>query len=295
MIFVSARVHPGETPSSFVLNGFLNLLLNRDDPVAVQLRRLYVFKLIPILNPDGVARGHYRTDTRGVNLNRMYLNPSLTYHPSIYAARALIRYYHYGFEKEDMNFDNLAEFLNDNDNEEEDLSSVDDNRQGLNNDNKLTKKVSHMSLEENNKNEENTKTELWCCKCKMNIIKLEDTMPGISNLMPTFNHSNPLSTGKGMCRNCGTSVSKTSSNEAMEEAGANKCEHGDYNLNESGLFMYLDMHGHASKKGIFMYGNHFEEFEKNIECMLLPKIMSLNNHNFHFTACNFTERNMYLR
>lgn len=63
----------------------------------------------------------------------------------------------------------------------------------------------------------------------------------------------------------------------------------------SRLFMYIDMHGHASKKGIFMYGNHFEDMDKNIECMLLPKILSLNNHNFHFNACNFTERNMYLR
>lgn len=47
--------------------------------------------------------------------------------------------------------------------------------------------------------------------------------------------------------------------------------------------------------GIFMYGNYFEDLEDSIECMLLPKIMSLNSPNFHFTACNFTERIMYLR
>lgn len=64
-------------------------------------RKLYVFKIIPFLNPDGVANGLYRSDTLGHNLNRVYLTPRLDRHPSIYAVRKLIRYYHYGCDKPD--------------------------------------------------------------------------------------------------------------------------------------------------------------------------------------------------
>lgn len=43
-----------------------------------------------------------------------------------------------------------------------------------------------------------------------------------------------------------------------------------------------------------MYGNYFDNAEDTITCMLLPKLMSINNPNFHFTSCNFTEKNMYI-
>ena len=71
VVFFSARVHPGETPAQWVLEGIVRFLL-RDgncDPRAAALRNNFVFKIIPILNPDGVARGHYRADTLGMNLN----------------------------------------------------------------------------------------------------------------------------------------------------------------------------------------------------------------------------------
>jgi Zinc carboxypeptidase len=91
IIFISSRVHPGETPASFVLNGFLNMLLDRKNAIAATLRKMYVFKIVPFLNPDGVARGNYRSDTLGHNLNRFYLCPDLKTQPSIYAARELVR------------------------------------------------------------------------------------------------------------------------------------------------------------------------------------------------------------
>lgn len=76
VIFLTSRVHPGETPGSFVLNGFLDLLTDFKSDQGKLLRKHFVFKVIPILNPDGCARGYYRLDTMAYNLNRFYLNPS---------------------------------------------------------------------------------------------------------------------------------------------------------------------------------------------------------------------------
>jgi len=75
IVFLTSRVHPGETPASYVLNGILNFILNEKSDQAKILRDKFVFKVIPILNPDGVYRGYYRHDTKNQNLNRYYLEP----------------------------------------------------------------------------------------------------------------------------------------------------------------------------------------------------------------------------
>lgn len=73
----------------------------------------------------------------------------------------------------------------------------------------------------------------------------------------------------------------------------NHFEEVDKAEDKTNLFLYVDLHGHASKKGIFMFGNHMSHPMQAVECMLLPRLMSVNSHHFHFDACNFSERNMY--
>jgi len=69
---VSARVHPGETVSSFTAKGLIDYLVDPLNPVAKALRQSTVWKIIPMLNPDGVVHGHYRCDLHGYDLNRMF-------------------------------------------------------------------------------------------------------------------------------------------------------------------------------------------------------------------------------
>ena len=65
----------------------------RRDIRAKILREHFVFKLIPMINPDGVYHGHYRMDIYNQNLNRYYKKPDQYKQPAIFAIRRLL--YHY--------------------------------------------------------------------------------------------------------------------------------------------------------------------------------------------------------
>ncbi len=54
----------------------------------------FALKVVPCLNPDGVALGHYRADTEGNNLNRFYDNPDPQHHPTVLAVKLLLKGMH---------------------------------------------------------------------------------------------------------------------------------------------------------------------------------------------------------
>jgi murein tripeptide amidase MpaA len=63
-IFLSARVHPGESNASWMMKGVLDFLTS-NAAEARALRDHFVFKIVPILNPDGVINGNYRCSLSG--------------------------------------------------------------------------------------------------------------------------------------------------------------------------------------------------------------------------------------
>ncbi|XP_051004697.1 cytosolic carboxypeptidase 4 [Acomys russatus] len=88
---ITARVHPGESNASWVMKGTLEFLVS-SDPVAKLLRETFVFKIIPMLNPDGVINGNHRCSLRGEDLNRQWLLPQAHLQPTIYHAKGLLHY-----------------------------------------------------------------------------------------------------------------------------------------------------------------------------------------------------------
>jgi murein tripeptide amidase MpaA len=93
-IFLTGRVHPGESNASFMVQGAIDFLLQKNNKEAKMLREQFIFKIVPMLNPDGVVNGHYRCNYTGADLNRRWPNPSKLLHPTIYYTKKLVKMCH---------------------------------------------------------------------------------------------------------------------------------------------------------------------------------------------------------
>uniref|UniRef100_A0A8P4G7C3 tubulin-glutamate carboxypeptidase n=1 Tax=Dicentrarchus labrax TaxID=13489 RepID=A0A8P4G7C3_DICLA len=90
-IVLTGRVHPGESNASWVMKGTLEFLCSQD-LVAQGLREAFVFKLIPMLNPDGVINGMNRCDLNSEDLNRQWSKPHPVLSPTIYHTKGFLYY-----------------------------------------------------------------------------------------------------------------------------------------------------------------------------------------------------------
>ena len=89
-VVVTARVHPGESNSSYVMKGLLDLLTSEDNKEAELLRKNFVFKLVPMINVDGVIYGNYRTSLSGIDLNRTWKMTDGILFPEVAALKKMI-------------------------------------------------------------------------------------------------------------------------------------------------------------------------------------------------------------
>ncbi|KAJ8248917.1 hypothetical protein GJAV_G00229170 [Gymnothorax javanicus] len=89
-VVVTARVHPGETVGSWAMQGLLEFLLG-DSPDAQLLRDAFVFKVVPMLNPDGVVVGNYRCSLAGRDLNRNYRTLLRDAFPCVWHTRNMVK------------------------------------------------------------------------------------------------------------------------------------------------------------------------------------------------------------
>ncbi|XP_041052604.1 cytosolic carboxypeptidase 2 [Carcharodon carcharias] len=89
-VVVTARVHPGETNGSWVMTGFLDHILGSSDDAQL-LRDMFIFKVVPMLNPDGVITGNYRCSLSGQDLNRNYRTVLRDSFPCVWHTRNMVQ------------------------------------------------------------------------------------------------------------------------------------------------------------------------------------------------------------
>jgi hypothetical protein len=89
VVWLMARQHSWEAFTSWAAEGALRYLLSAD-ATARRVRRETVFKILPLCDPDGVARGGVRFNAHGYDLNRNWDAPDSPLMPEIAAQRRAV-------------------------------------------------------------------------------------------------------------------------------------------------------------------------------------------------------------
>lgn len=200
-----------------------------------------------------------RTDSRGVNLNRQYMNPSPELHPSIYAAKALLLYHHLHnrtahdkaqpsaplAQAPPLNVQTLQPHVEDADHEVSALTALE---VSLNHRN-AAKDATPPQPELTSVTEENG----W--KAKEDVSSSSEI---IVAAVPPDGPQQPPNEGPPTIV-----VAKEKEQESISPK-------------DGGVAYYVDLHGHASKRGCFMYGNNLPDESQQVNKNRILRKIHLN-------------------
>ncbi len=74
-VFIITRQHPPEVSGAIGMMHFVESIAS-DTKLSKKFRDRYSAVVVPMVNPDGVAQGHWRCNANGIDLNRDWSHPS---------------------------------------------------------------------------------------------------------------------------------------------------------------------------------------------------------------------------
>ncbi|KAI9584627.1 cytosolic carboxypeptidase 6 isoform X2 [Glossina fuscipes] len=90
VIVILSRSYGNASPASYMCQGFVEFLLSTHK-IAKILRENFVFKIVPMANPDGVFLGNNRCNLIGQDTNRIWHVANEYLHPEIYAIKNMLK------------------------------------------------------------------------------------------------------------------------------------------------------------------------------------------------------------
>jgi murein tripeptide amidase MpaA len=76
------------------MKGIIEYLAQSNTDEALQLRSSFVFKIVPMINVDGVIFGNYRCSLSGFDLNRVWKKPDEKLFPEVYSIKRMVEAFH---------------------------------------------------------------------------------------------------------------------------------------------------------------------------------------------------------